>query len=55
MLNREGLSIILVEQKAPLALKLAHRAYLLSVGRIVATLDPREITSYDELAQHYFA
>ncbi|GGF54855.1 ABC transporter ATP-binding protein [Azorhizobium oxalatiphilum] len=54
-LNGEGLSIILVEQKAPLALELANRAYLLSVGRIVATLDPREITSYDELAQHYFA
>ncbi|MDE1567030.1 ABC transporter ATP-binding protein [Aquabacter sp. P-9] len=54
-LNAEGLSIILVEQKAPLALELANRAYLLSVGRIVATLDPREITSYDELAQHYFA
>ncbi len=54
-LNGEGLSIILVEQKAPLALQLANRAYLLSVGRIVATLDPREITSYDELAQHYFA
>ncbi|WP_247658324.1 ABC transporter ATP-binding protein [Aquabacter sp. L1I39] len=53
-LNAEGLSIILVEQKAPLALELANRAYLLSVGRIVATLDPREITSYDELAQHYF-
>lgn len=53
-LNREGLAIILVEQKAPLALELAHRAYLLSVGRIIASLDPREITSYDELAQHYF-
>jgi len=55
LLASEGLSIILVEQKAPLALQLAARAYLLSVGRLVATLDPREITSYDELAHHYFA
>ncbi len=54
-LNQAGLPVILVEQKAPLALKLAKRAYLLSVGRIVATIDPREITSYDEIAKHYFA
>lgn len=54
-LNQGGLPVILVEQKAPLALKLAKRAYLLSVGRIVATIDPREITSYDDIAKHYFA
>jgi branched-chain amino acid transport system ATP-binding protein len=55
LLNREGLSIVLVEQKAPLALELAKRAYLLSVGRVVRTLEPGELTSYDELAQHYLA
>ena len=52
-LNTEGLSIVLVEQKAPLALRLASRAHLLSVGRVVATIDPREITSHDELARYY--
>ena len=55
LLNREGLAIVLVEQKAPLALKLASRAYLLSVGRIVATLDPGEITDHDALARHYLS
>jgi branched-chain amino acid transport system ATP-binding protein len=55
LLNREGLAIVLVEQKAPLALKLATRVYLLSLGRIVAELDPRDITSHDDLAKHYFA
>ncbi|KFC75879.1 ABC transporter related protein [Bosea sp. LC85] len=55
LLNREGLAIVLVEQKAPLALELANRVYLLSLGRIVAELDPRDINSHDELAQHYFA
>jgi branched-chain amino acid transport system ATP-binding protein len=54
-LNRQGLPIVLVEQKAPLALKLANRAYLLSLGRIVAEIDPREIKSHDELARYYFA
>jgi branched-chain amino acid transport system ATP-binding protein len=53
-LNRQGLPIVLVEQKAPLALKLANRAYVLSIGRIVAEVDPREIKSHDQLAQYYF-
>ncbi|WP_046864055.1 ABC transporter ATP-binding protein [Microvirga massiliensis] len=54
-LNRQGLPIILVEQKAPLALKLANRAYLLSLGRIMAEINPREITSHDELSRYYFS
>jgi branched-chain amino acid transport system ATP-binding protein len=52
-LNRAGLSIILVEQKAPLVLKLAHRAYLLSLGAIAAEVDPATIKSHDELAHFY--
>ena len=52
-LNRDGLAIILVEQKAPLALKLAKRAYLLSVGTVAAEIDPREVKSHDELARFY--
>jgi branched-chain amino acid transport system ATP-binding protein len=52
-LNRAGLPIVLVEQKAPLALKLAHRAYLMSVGSIAAEIDPRTIKSHDELAHFY--
>jgi branched-chain amino acid transport system ATP-binding protein len=53
VLNREGLPIILVEQKAPLALKLAHRAYVMSVGTIAAEIDPRTVKSHDELARFY--
>jgi branched-chain amino acid transport system ATP-binding protein len=52
-LNGEGLSVILVEQKAPLALKLARRAYVMANGRITAVVDPREIKSHDELARFY--
>ncbi len=54
-LNREGLSILLVEQKAQLALQLAHRTYVLSVGRIVRTFTAGEVSSHDELARHYLA
>jgi len=53
-LNRDGLPILLVEQKAPLALKLANRAYVMSNGRISAEVDPREIKSHADLAQFYF-
>ncbi|MDR3522902.1 MAG: ABC transporter ATP-binding protein [Acetobacteraceae bacterium] len=55
LLNREGLSVLLVEQKAPLALKLAGRAYVVSNGRISAEIDPKEITSHGDLARYYFA
>jgi len=52
-LNLEGLPILLVEQKAPLALKLARRVYVMSVGTIAAEIDPRAIKSHDELARFY--
>lgn len=52
-LNRQGLGILLVEQKAPLALKLAKRVYILSLGTIVAELPANEIKSHHDLAQYY--
>ncbi len=55
LLNKEGLPIVLVEQKAPLALRLTSRAYLLSVGRLIAEIDPRTIKSHDEIARYYLS
>jgi ABC-type branched-subunit amino acid transport system ATPase component len=55
LLNKQGLPIVLVEQKAPLALRLSSRAYLLSVGRLIAEIDPRTIKSHDELARYYLS
>ncbi len=41
-LNAEGISILLVEQAARMALKLAHRGYVMEVGRItMADTAPR--------------
>jgi branched-chain amino acid transport system ATP-binding protein len=54
-LNKSGLGVLLVEQKAPLALKLARRAYLLSVGRVVAEVTPDQIRSPHDLARYYLA
>ncbi len=53
-LNRRGIGILLVEQKAPLALKLAKRVYVISLGRIVAELQTDEIKSHHDLARYYF-
>ena len=36
-LNKEGTTILLVEQNARMALRLAHRAYVLSAGLVVRT------------------
>jgi branched-chain amino acid transport system ATP-binding protein len=54
-LNKTGLSVLLVEQKAPLALKLANRAYLLSVGQVVSEVTPDQIRSPHDLARFYLA
>jgi branched-chain amino acid transport system ATP-binding protein len=54
-LNQAGLSIVLVEQKAPLALRLAQRAYIMANGRVTAAVDPGEIKSHDQLAHLYLA
>lgn len=53
-LNRKGLGILLVEQKAPLALKLARRVYVLSSGSVRAELPAHEIKSHYDLARFYF-
>jgi branched-chain amino acid transport system ATP-binding protein len=52
-LNRRGIGILLVEQKAPLALRLARRVYVISLGRIAAELAAKDIRSHHELAQYY--
>ena len=53
-LNRNGLGILLVEQKAPLALKLARRVYVLASGSIRAELPAHDINSHHDLARFYF-
>jgi branched-chain amino acid transport system ATP-binding protein len=53
-LNRKGLGILLVEQKAPLALKLAQRVYVLASGSVRAELPASDIESHHDLARFYF-
>ena len=53
-LNREeGLSVLLVEQNANLAMKVATRVYLLETGRIVASGTAAELSADDSVRKAY--
>jgi branched-chain amino acid transport system ATP-binding protein len=53
-LNRdEGLSVLLVEQNANLAMKVASRVYLLETGRIVASGTAAELSADDAVRKAY--
>ena len=54
-LNRGGLGILLVEQRAPLALRLAHRAMVLRLGEVVLQTQPCETITQEELGRLYLA
>ena len=51
--QEEGLSVLLVEQNANLAITIAHRVYLLETGRIVAKGTADEISSDDSIRKAY--
>lgn len=52
-INQQGVSILLVEQNARMALNLANRAYILEVGRIVLEGDAKELTTDEGLKKAY--
>jgi branched-chain amino acid transport system ATP-binding protein len=53
-LNREtGLSVLLVEQNANLAMHMAHRVYLIETGRIVASGSAHELSADDSIRKAY--
>ena len=51
--QREGVSVLLVEQNAALALGLADRAYLLETGRVVLAGPASEIRQDDAVRRAY--
>jgi len=52
-LNEDGLTLLLVEQNASLALHLAHRGYVLDTGRIVASGTGAELLGNPEVRKAY--
>jgi branched-chain amino acid transport system ATP-binding protein len=53
-LNKQGMTILLVEQNARLALQTAHRAAVLEQGRIVQQGVASDLANDPVIADHYF-
>jgi branched-chain amino acid transport system ATP-binding protein len=52
-INETGTTILLVEQNAHMALKVAHFAYVLEVGEIVASGPAAELAASDQIRKAY--
>jgi len=52
-INREGMTVLLVEQNARMALTVANRAYVLQTGSIVLSGDAKELQSNEMVRQAY--
>ncbi|OTA41719.1 MAG: hypothetical protein A6D92_04325 [Symbiobacterium thermophilum] len=51
--NAEGMSVLLVEQNANLALQVAHHAYILETGRLVLSGPAGELRRHPEVKRAY--
>lgn len=52
-INRQGMTILLVEQNANMALKAAHRAYVMETGRITLSGTGKELSENEEVKAAY--
>ena len=52
-INKDGVTILLVEQNAKMALELANRAYVMETGRIVMSGDASELAQNDRISDAY--
>lgn len=53
-INQEGISIVLVEQNARMALKLSHRAYVLELGEVALEGNAEELANDERVKKAYF-
>lgn len=52
-LNSQGMTLLLIEQNARIALQFAHRGYVLDTGAIVASGDAKELMNNPEVKKAY--
>ncbi len=52
-INKQGVTILLVEQNANMALKAAHRAYVMETGRITLSGTGKELAENEEVKAAY--
>lgn len=51
--NKQGMTILLVEQNAKMALNISHRAYVLETGKIVISDDAKKLLGNEEVKKAY--
>ena len=51
--NRQGITVLLVEQNAKMALKVANRAYVLETGKIKLSGNADDLLHNDEVRKAY--
>ncbi|NLE10154.1 MAG: ABC transporter ATP-binding protein [Actinobacteria bacterium] len=52
-IHESGVAVVLVEQNARMALKLAHRAYVLEVGEVTVSGDAADVSKDDSVTRAY--
>jgi branched-chain amino acid transport system ATP-binding protein len=52
-INRQGVSVLLVEQNALMALNVAHRGYVLETGRIVLEDEAKALQQNEQVQKAY--
>src|SRR5439155_19458159 len=52
-INAQGTSVVLVEQNAAMALKVAHRAFVLEVGSVALKGPAQELAATNEVRMRY--
>ena len=52
-INKEGVTILLVEQNAAMALSIAHHGYVLETGEIKMSEDAKKLAASDEVRKAY--
>lgn len=52
-INKTGTTVLLVEQNANQALKVAHRAYVMETGKVVLSGDATELANSEEIKMAY--
>jgi len=52
-INKEGTTILLVEQNALMALSISHRGYVMETGRIVLEGSSHDLLNNEQVAKTY--
>jgi branched-chain amino acid transport system ATP-binding protein len=52
-INKQGTTVLLVEQNANMALSIANRGYVLETGKVILTDDAKTLSNNEKVKQAY--